>query len=250
MSAADAYNAFAPIYDDFNQQNDYEGWFSVLLPELEKHGLPERGRLFDVGCGTGMAFEPMLRRGWTIHGCDVSQEMLDRAAEKFGSTVPLRQADVRELPVDGAFDLVWALNDVVNYLLDDGDLERALAGMKANLAPGGLVVFDANAFRLFEMHFTREGTGEIHERGWRWERLADVIVTGGIYEARLSGEGVETHIHRERHYSVGQVADAMNAVGLETVAVLGQSECEGRVVLGENADEMSDQKIVYVGRAE
>src|SRR3978361_2105348 len=37
-----AYEAFAPIYDDFNHLNDYE--------------------LLDVGCGTGRAFESMLRR--------------------------------------------------------------------------------------------------------------------------------------------------------------------------------------------
>ena len=33
-----AYDAFAPIYDDFNAQNDYEFWFSVLLPPpLQPH---------------------------------------------------------------------------------------------------------------------------------------------------------------------------------------------------------------------
>lgn len=257
MSAADAYRAFAPIYDAFNPQNDYEGWFSVLLPELEKHGLPERGRLLDVGCGTGMAFEPMLRRGWEVYGADVSAEMLAKAREKFPDRghprlVPLIQADIRELPVvdSAGFDLVWALNDIVNYLLDDGDLECALAGLKANLAPGGLVAFDANTLHLFELNFTAKGDGEIHERGWVWEGLADEIVSGGTFEARLSGEGVETHIHRERHYPRDEIVEAMAEVGLDPVAVLGQGEEEGRVNLAENSDELVDLKIIYVGRSE
>lgn len=248
MSAADAYRAFAPIYDEFNLQNDYEGWFSVLLPELEKHGLPDKGRLLDVGCGTGMAFEPMLRRGWMIHGVDVSQAMLDRAAEKFGATVPLGQADIRELPIDGEFDLVWALNDVVNYLLGDDDLERALAGMKANAAPGGLVVFDANTLRLFDLNFTPAGDGEIHQRGQIWEGLTEDLRSGGLFEARLSGEGIETQIHRERHYPEDEVLAAMNAVGLEPVAALGQSD-DGKVELSEFPDEMVDVKVIYVGRS-
>jgi SAM-dependent methyltransferase len=60
--ARSTYDAFAPIYNEFNHLNDYEMWLGeVLLPELEKHGL-KRGRALDVGCGTGRAFGLPLRR--------------------------------------------------------------------------------------------------------------------------------------------------------------------------------------------
>ena len=73
----------------------------------------------------------MLRRGWEILGCDLTPAMLAEARAKFGDAVPLETADIRELPVFGEFELVWALNDVINYLVGDGDLERALKGMRA-----------------------------------------------------------------------------------------------------------------------
>lgn len=247
-SAALAYNWFAPFYDAFNFRNDYEMWVGVLLPELEKHGLRE-GRLLDIGCGTGRAFEPMLRRGWEIRGCDVSSGMLAQARRKFGDAVPLDQVDVRELPVIGEFELVWALNDVVNYLIGDGDLERALAGMRANLAPGGLVLFDSNTLGLFEASFARGGSDEMSVGDWSWRGLSDEIEPGGTYEAQISGDGAETHVHRERHYPVEQVKAALAAAGLRSLAVLGQQEVDSRIELVEPPDERRDHKIIHVAAA-
>lgn len=246
--ARDTYQAFAPIYDEFNHLNDYEMWFGALLPELEKHGL-RKGRLLDIGCGTGRAFEPMLRRGWEIHGCDLSPAMLAESSRKFGDAVPLEVADVRELPAFGEFELVWALNDVVNYLLDDGDLERAVAGMRANLAAGGLVLFDADTLGLFESSFASGDDERMSVGEWRWVGDTDRVEPGGIFEARVSGGGVEPHTHRERHWTAERVEEAMAAAGLELLAALGQSEVDYQVVLAEPPDERRDYKVIYIGRS-
>ncbi len=93
------YEAFAPVYNEFNHANDYEMWLGqVLIPVLRRHGLREAGRALDVGCGTGRAFQPLLRRGWRVHGCDISPAMVDLAAQEGGGAVTLQVADMRELP--------------------------------------------------------------------------------------------------------------------------------------------------------
>jgi SAM-dependent methyltransferase len=246
-SARVAYQAMAPIYDEFCSANDYEMWISALLPELEKRGL-RQGRLLDVGCGTGRAFEPMLKRGWEVVGCDLSPAMLAEAVGKFGDAVPLHRTSIQELPVFGEFELVWALNDVVNYLLEDGDLERAFAGMRANLAPGGLALFDSNTLTVYRSSFG--GAGEAHEVGkWRWEGLTGEVAPGAIVESRISGPGVETHVHRERHYSVAQLREALEAAGLEILASIGQQEADGGLLLTEPPDEDRDHKIIHICRA-
>lgn len=241
-----AYDRFAPIYDDFNAANDYEMWFGVLLPELEKRGLGKSGRLLDVGCGTGRAFAPMLRRGWEIQGTDLSPAMLEEARRKFGDAVPLAAADSRELPVFGEFDLVWALNDVVNYLTGDGDLERALAGMRANLAPGGLLLFDANTLGLLSSHFGSEGENAMSVGEWQWRGISSTIEPGGEFVAEISGDGVETHEHRQRHHPVEQVQAAIAAAGLKHLASLGQREADGKVLLAEPPDERRDHKVIHI----
>jgi SAM-dependent methyltransferase len=243
-----AYEAFASIYDDFNHLNDHEMWLGTLLRELEKHGL-RKGRLLDIGCGTGRAFEPMLRRGWEVLGCDLTPAMLAQARAKFGTTVPLEVADIRELPVFGKFELVLALNDVINYLLRDGDLERALTGMRANLAPGGLVLFDANTLSLFEASFASGDDERMSVGEWRWVGQGDRVEPGGIFEARVSGGEIEPHVHRERHWTEDQIRAAMETAGLELLTVLGQREVDLKVLLEQPPDDWRHYKVIHIGRA-
>jgi SAM-dependent methyltransferase len=256
-SAQLAYDRYAPIYDEWNAQNDYEMWLGeVLLPELEKHGLERPGRALDVGCGTGRALEPLLARDWQVVGCDVSPGMLAEAERKFGPRVRLLNLDARHLPPipaqpggpdDEAFQLVLLLNDVVNYLVDDGDLEKAFAGVKRNLSRDrGLVVFDANTLRLFEEDFASGPSDAMSARGWQWVGLSEDARPGGVYEARLSGRGVEAHVHRQRHWLPDEIGAALEASGLRALAILGQREEDGRVHLSDSTDEERDSKVIYV----
>lgn len=239
-----AYDAFAPIYDDFNAQNDYEFWFSVLLPRLEGFGL-KIGKVLDVGCGTGRAFAPMLRRGWEIAACDISPAMVAKAKEKHpGEAIAYDVADMTKLPTYGEFQLVWGLNDAVNYLVGDGDLQAALEGMGANLADDGLLVFDCNTLQLFRSGFD-PGEGLKRDARWSWQGLGQV---GDVYEAEVSGEGIATHIHKERHYSVPEVQRTLLNAGLQPVAALGQREDGDELVLADSWDEERDHKIVHVAR--
>jgi SAM-dependent methyltransferase len=257
-SAKTAYDRYAPIYDQWNEQNDYEMWLGrALLPELEKYGLARGGWVLDVGCGTGRAFEPLLARGWRVVGCDVSTGMLEEAKRKFGSKVRLLNLDARSLPLiplDGppfqageAFQLVLLLNDVVNYLVEDGDLERLFAGVAQNLSRNrGLVLFDANTLCLFQEHYASGASEEIRAKGWEWHGLVDDPTPGGIFEAHLSGRGVKAHVHRQRHWRPEQVTDALRASGLRALAVHGQKEENGQILLSGTVDEERDEKVVYV----
>src|SRR5215467_8618666 len=138
-SAERTYEAMAPVYDNFTAHHEYDLWTVDLLKILEPHGLRGK-RLLDVGCGTGKSFLEMLPRGWQVTACDISPAMLELARAKAGDAVEFAVADMLELPRFGEFDLVWALDDAINYLLSRGELERALTGMRANLANTGLLL--------------------------------------------------------------------------------------------------------------
>jgi SAM-dependent methyltransferase len=244
--ARQAYETFAEVYDEFNGANDYEMWFEALLPALEALGL-RVGALLDVGCGTGQAIAPMLRRGWTITACDISPAMVAKAREKFPAGITFDVRDMRELPVYGSFELVWAMNAPVNYLLGESDLGAALAAMAANLADDGLLVFDCNTSRLFDEDFAvmveaaKTGDGA----RWSWEGQGG---DGTLFEAQISGERIEPHLHRFRHRSVEEVQAAMRGAGLTPLAAMGQSESEAGLSLVDDWDEDRDHKIVHVAR--
>jgi len=244
----------APVYDEFTYRNDYEMWFGLLLPALEKHGL-RQGSLLDVGCGSGKAFPPMLRRGWKVQGCDVSAEMLKLAREKGGADVRVDVADMRELPRFGEFELVWALNDPVNYMLSREELVLALSGMGRNLAPHGLILFDTNTMTGYGGFFCEETV--VERDGWRlcWKGLSSPDdPPGTLFEARFEATPLEgdketritPELHRERHFPEAEVLAAIEAAGLECLDVYGYTDEDG---LGQPLDEVAHYKAIYIARA-
>ncbi len=246
--SAREYRALAPVYDEFNSENNYEMWLGRLLPELEPHGLTT-GRLLDVGCGTGMAFEPMLRRGWDIVGCDLSPEMIAQARGKYGAGADLHVADARELPVYGEFDLVLALNGVIQYLTGAAELEAALAGMRANLAPGGLIVFDADSVQLLSALYARGRETLKGEGRWCWVGETDRIESDGTFVGRILREGADPIEMRAHHHSEARIQAALRAVGLSPVTAIGHREKGREIFLETPPDEERDIKVIHVARA-
>ncbi len=246
-----AYEAIAPLYDDFTAHHDYELWLGNLLPKLRRNGL-SGNRLLDVGCGTGKSFLPMLERGWEVTACDISSSMLELARAKAGDAVRFSVADMQELPVFGEFDLVWSLDDAVNYLLSDEEFKQAMRGMRANLAPSGLLMFDVNCLQSYRTFFAEEQRVEKHGRTLIWRGLGTVNAQpGAIGEARfevLAGEGksnFETHVHRQRHFPEEKVLELLEAAGLECLDVYGHGH---DAVPKQPVEELVHSKAVYMAR--
>jgi predicted TPR repeat methyltransferase len=249
--AEQAYEAIAPVYDDFTAHHDYELWLGNILPRVRHHGLSGR-RLLDVGCGTGKSFLPMLKRGWEVTACDISPSMLELARIKAGDAARLSVADMRELPVFGEFDLVWALDDAVNYLLSGEELGRALSGMGANLAPGGLLMFDVNTLEAYRTFFAEVQQVERGGRRLIWRGQASTDTPpGSISEARFEVEpgdargDVETHVHRQRHFPEAEVRELLEASGLECLEVFGHGF---DAVPKQPVEELVHSKVVYIAR--
>jgi SAM-dependent methyltransferase len=251
--AREAYEGTAPAYDDFTAHHRDEEWITDLLVALEDHGL--RGhRLLDVGCGTGKSFLPMLPRDWDITGCDILPSMLAFAREKAGKAVRLVVANMLALPRFGSFDLVWALDDTINYMLNTDELERAL-GMRENLAGTGLLLFDANTLLAYRTFFSETTVIEQPGRRLVWHGLA---APGGgqdsIFESRLEMGSSEqdagsdeptTVVHRQRHFSQAEILASLERVGLECLAVWG-IYTDG--IRQQPLDELIHTKAIYIAR--
>ncbi|HSS33781.1 MAG TPA: class I SAM-dependent methyltransferase [Solirubrobacterales bacterium] len=252
--ARGAYNAIAPVYDDFTADHDYELWIGNIWPAIAVHGLHGR-RLLDVGCGTGKSFIPLLEKGWEVTACDVSAAMIEVARDKVGDEARLAVADMRELPVFGEFDLVWCMGDAVNYLLSAEELAQALAAMGRNLASQGLLVFDLDTLATYRSFFTEEVTVERGGKRMTWHGLGSPDQPPStIFEARLETEHLEARagpapspsIHRLRHFTEAEVLAALEAGGLECLAAFGH---EDAVIPEQPLDETRHRRAIYVARA-
>lgn len=249
-----AYEAIAPVYDEFTAHHNYELWLGELLPKLEKQGIPGH-RLLDVGCGTGKSFIPMLKRGWEVTACDISPKMVAIAREKVGDEAELSVADMRRLPIFGEFDVVWCLDDAVNYLLSSEELEQALIGMRLNLAPEGLLMFDVNTLDSYRTFFAEEVVMERDGRRLIWKGLTSPDAPpGSVAEASFevepleesAGPAIPPELHRERHFSEAEVLAALERAGLECLDVYGHHH---DAVPHQPLDEVAHAKGVYIARA-
>lgn len=249
-----AYEAMASVYDDFTAHHNYELWLGTLLPELNRHGL--RGnRLLDVACGTGKSFIPMLQRGWEVTACDISAAMVKLARAKVGDQAALSVADMRELPDFGEFDLVWCLDDAINYLLSSAELEQALSGMRRSLGADGLLLFDVNTLQAYRTFFAEEVVVEKAGRRlvWKGRSTADAK-PGSISEASFEvlplkdedGPQIPAQIHRQRHFPEAEVLAGLAAAGLECLEVFGHGH---DAVLKQPLRDRDHSKAVYIARA-
>jgi SAM-dependent methyltransferase len=249
-----AYEAIAPVYDEFTAHHDYELWLGNLLPKLEQHEIPGR-RLLDVACGTGKSFIPMLERGWEVTACDISASMVEIAREKVGDRVALSVADMRELPVFGQFDVVWCIDDALNYLLSVEELEQALSGMRRNLGPRGLLMFDLNTLEAYRTFFSEEVAMERDGRRLIWKGLTSPDAeAGSIAEASFeveplqpgAGPPIPPELHRERHFPEAEVLAALARAGLECLDVYGHHHDS---IPHQPLDEIEHAKAIYIARA-
>lgn len=251
VGSHDAYETLACAYDLLTAGYQHDLWLERLERLAIDSGL--RGnRLLDVACGTGKSFLPMLERGYEVTACDISPAMLAIARGK-NRSVSLFEADLRELPILGQFDLVTALDDPLNYLLDEGELLLALTGIVRNLAPGGVVIFDLNTLAQYRGQFARDLTLEDHTSlvAWRGRERNCEATDGALVEATIdvfteAGNGLwqrGSSVHRQRHWSQQAVHRIADRAGLHIRAIRGQRP---GVQLDDHLDELVHIKAIYV----
>lgn len=243
-----AFQAMAPVYDVFTAGEDHQGWLAGLLHCLDRYG-PAGNRLLDVACGTGKSLIPTVARQWRVTGYDISPRMLDLARRKVGTEVTLQVADMRKQPHLGYFDVVWAVNDVLNYLLDPWWLTKVLTGMRQSLAIGGLLAFDLNTLLFYRTVYAKGRIVRTGGPALLWTGFARTNESPGcecVALFEVEGRGTDFSMaHRQLHFPEATARNCIAEAGLECLEVFGRAE-DGTLV--QPLDEARHRKAVYLAR--
>lgn len=152
------YDAIAHIYDRTR-------WLTNSVAEeitdfiLNLVGATPETTFLEPGVGTGLNVFPLVKRGYSVAGIDISQEMLDRFCQKLSSIPPnltLICGDASQLPFpDKSFDVILT----VHMLHCVSNWRHFLAEIDRVLKPGGIYLdgqwITPPARREFEGHFRR-----------------------------------------------------------------------------------------------
>jgi SAM-dependent methyltransferase len=264
------YEAYAPIYDAIGQ-----GQFSARMAAWALGWLADRGlrptRALDLACGTGEAALAFAAYGCEVVGVDQSDAMLQIARGKArgaGFSISFVQGDIRELTTEdrrstitdqqlttdalsslalgsSSFDLVTCFYDSLNYLIEDGDLDRAWAGVARVLRPGGYMVWDLNTAAEYATWDERDSVTYdgrdclvYNQLGYDpATRLATGRIVWFVREIDRWWRGEETHI--ERAWLDTEVLAALDRARLELV---GQFDTSGALATQDAT------RAIYVAR--
>jgi ubiquinone/menaquinone biosynthesis C-methylase UbiE len=246
------YESLAPWYDAFTAGSDYQAWTTHALALVRTYGLSGT-RLLDVACGTGKSFMPFVERGFEVTGCDSSPAMLAQAATK-APDVPLAEADMRELPELGLFDLVTCFDDSLNHLLEPDELAAALTSMARNLDESGLILFDLNTLLAYRTTFAVDAVSTHDGTTFVWRGSSSPDAPPGCHaSARIDvfaerPDGLfqrSASEHRQRHFPPHLVTALIGRAGLDCLGVHGVLDDGSHV---SEADESRQLKVMYVAR--
>jgi SAM-dependent methyltransferase len=139
------------------EQVDYPDFvvrfYDVVYQQLRSHVDEEyfldqiakaRGKVLEIGVGTGRLFSQALKKGADIFGLDINGKMIEKAREK---TPPehhhrllIQNAVTMKLPY--RFTLILAPFRVFAHLIDVEDQISCLNRVNEHLEPGGRFIFD------------------------------------------------------------------------------------------------------------
>lgn len=135
---AEKYDDWAPTYDEELAGWDYRA--PVGVASVLAAAGPPRGRVLDVGCGTGLSGRALRTVGFDhLVGVDLSPASLEIAAAS-GVYEAVREVDLTSSPIPFDDDSFTALTcvGVLTYVPDTGAVVREFCRV---VEPGGHIVF-------------------------------------------------------------------------------------------------------------
>lgn len=124
------------------------GWFAErsapgLLDLIGNCGIT-KGKVVDLGCGSGIWASALTHAGYKVFGIEISASMLGIARQK-APKAQFRQASMFEVDLPRC-NVVTAIGECLSYRIDQRNANRAIGSLFSQvynaLRPGGVFIFD------------------------------------------------------------------------------------------------------------
>lgn len=169
-------NSWAYWYDVINtkERNDYQ----FYARQLNKNDLA-----LEIACGTGRIYLKMLNDGYSVHGVDISQNMLKKLRENSEQqdieTQELFHQDASSMDLDYNYDLIYyPFNSIAHINRNVNNQLKTFENIYSHLKENGKFAFD-----IYVMNFdTISNYGKLESKeftnnseNYRFETWAEMV---------------------------------------------------------------------------
>jgi SAM-dependent methyltransferase len=129
----------------------------VMVSWLIDLGILPGSSIIDAGCGTGRYAMELARRGYVVHGVDLSPDLIDVAMCATGDSVndvSFSVGDIAHLPASRCAAILC--RGVLNDIIDDAGRDAVLAAFAEALQSNGVLILDVRDWAASVERKTRE----------------------------------------------------------------------------------------------
>ena len=137
-------NLYSQYYDLLYSDKDYSAEVDYINSLIQANN-KNVNTLLDMGCGTGKHAELFCEKGYTVHGIDLSEDMLKIASQRRKGKedkLEFSHSNIQNLSLNKEFDVVVSLFHVMSYQNSNNELFKAFEVAKKHLKDGGIFIFD------------------------------------------------------------------------------------------------------------
>jgi SAM-dependent methyltransferase len=219
------FNNYSRYYDLLYRDKDYPGEAAYIHSLLTRYGI-SKGNLLEFGSGTGRHGRLLAAQGYTVHGIELSAEMVAEAEVADGFTC--QQGDIAKTDMGRHYDAVLSLFHVISYQTRNDQLQAVFANAAAHLNAGGLFIFDFWYSPAVYVQKPSVRVKRMADQQVEITRIAEPVIYANenrvdvnytIYARDLASGAVQTmqETHPMRHFSLPEIEVLAGINGFSTL---------------------------------
>lgn len=184
-------------------------------------------RILDIGCGTGRHSIELIKRGYFVHGFDLSEDQLAKAREKakaLGFEFDCERKDARNFDYNFEYDLGIMICEGAFPLMETDEMNFViLQNAYKSIKPGGKLMFTTlnGLFPLF--HSVKDFINQTDRENRSQENTFDLMTfrDHSLYEA-VDDSGVKKYLTcNERYYVPSEITWLLKSIGFVNIEIFG-----------------------------
>lgn len=240
-----SYEYLSSVYDELSENVDYDVR-SDYISDIFCDNSISSGTVLDLACGTASMSERLMKKGYSIIGIDLSEQMLEIASQRLsqiGDNFTLLKANMQDFELETKVDACICCLDSINHLNSINAVQKTFECVNNSLKQGGLFVFDVNT--IYKHQCVLSGNTFVFDEEdyylvWDNEQVDENTVRILIDLFRFNGQSYDRFSEEfcEKAYSIDELKTALENSGFSDIKVYDE--------LTYNAPEETSERLFFV----